>query len=173
MKNFFNAFMLVFVLGFSYGAFALDTVTVAPKDAVIDGVLDVVMWLVALGLAAVAAGLAKKVGLELDQRKAARTIFDVINSIEERAKLSEKLGEKVPSKEKQEKAVAKVMAKIPGITQEEAEDRVMAALREAGLGASNSFRVVAEVATNDTVDESDSGSTEPEALSGEGQPSDG
>lgn len=108
-------------------------------DALLDGVLDVVILALSAAISAAIVGVARKYGLELDRKKTQRAVREVLNFVEEKSKLSEKLGRKLPSDEKMKMATTKLVDRVPGISQKEAEYLVTSHLREVGLGAAGGF----------------------------------
>lgn len=118
----------------------------------VDAGLDILIYLLATVIASAVVALARKYGVEIDRKKTKQTIVDVLNFVEEKAKVSEKLGRKMPSGEKLELATTKLVDRIPGISREEAEFLVESHLRPTGLGAAGGFLAGVSEAIDDNDD---------------------
>ena len=121
-------------------------------DELVKTLLQALAPIIAAGVVAVLALIAKRIGISISAENQARTeklVHDAIFFAEEKVAAFLKKGVS-PAQTKLQIATAQVLDKIPGITPAEAEALIHTELPKLGIGAASFMRAVAVAATNET-----------------------
>lgn len=149
MKTIFSATFTLFLVLAAFAAFAAEAVAPGSGQTVFDGFFDKTLQPVINSILAVVvtgavtyitAMLKRKFGIEISEATTARLrgiAWDAVHVVEEKAATAVKTGgDKWLSEAKHAAAINYILAKVPALSQDEADSLVQAALAKVkGLGA--------------------------------------